>query len=160
MIFFPPGSITCKGQLSTCICWSAISKCADTGTDWHTASYQMLRDEGSCNTGSRSSHKGCATFRLPLPPFQGTLQIKKGHVNLSCLTIFFFLLHTMITWSSLVTSILYSGWNTKGKERSNTVLPEKLWSKTYKCHWVSYLKQLEGQLTTGFMGNIGYHYQF
>lgn len=24
----------------------------------------------------------------------------------------------------------------------------------------SYLKQLEGELTPGFMGNIGYHYQF
>lgn len=24
----------------------------------------------------------------------------------------------------------------------------------------SYLKQLEGQLTPSFMGNIGYHYQF
>lgn len=51
--FFFLGSITCKGQLPNCICWSAISKCADTGTDWRTASYRMLRDEGSSNTGSR-----------------------------------------------------------------------------------------------------------
>lgn len=73
------------------------------------ASYQMLRDVKEAVTQADFSfHKGCATFRLPLPRFQGILQIKKGHVNLSCLTIFF-LLSATITWSSLVTSILCGG---------------------------------------------------
>lgn len=127
--FFFPGSIICKGQLSTCICWSAISKCADTGTDWRMASYQMLRDEGSRNTGSH-----CLSQRMCHLSFASTsISRDSSNKDGTCEAVlpdnFVFLLHTMITWSSLVTSILCSGWNTKGKERSNTVLPEKLWSK-------------------------------
>lgn len=77
----------------------------------------MLRDVKEAGTQAGFSfHKGCATFRLSLPQFQGILQIKKGHVNLSCLTTFFIEYHDNLELSCYKHFMWWVKYQGKGKK--------------------------------------------